>query len=178
MEFQILFKKTLIVKHRYCSFLFFHSEAYEIVLAVCTVLSYSLFSHLPLVRSLRPFCQDQWMLFGVFFPPIFEINDHLEILKFSPCWISGYHFFGFCSGFHLFPLPAFFLRNFSLPFLNLFTEHGLYWPGLLSLFGAELCNQVLDLFIISKVDLLCVEFSFSFKILLLNFFFFCRFFMM
>lgn len=39
MEFQILFKQTLIVKHTYYSFFFFfHSEAYEIVLAVCTVL--------------------------------------------------------------------------------------------------------------------------------------------
>ena len=58
VEFQILFKWTLVVKHNLV-FVVVHGKVYKIVLAVCTILFYSLFNNLPMVISLRPFCQDQ-----------------------------------------------------------------------------------------------------------------------
>lgn len=112
----------------YSSFLFLHSEAYKIVLAVYTILSYYLFNYLPLVRSLRPFCQDQWMLFGLFLflpnPPYLELLA--TFLKFCSSCISGYHFFGFCSGFHLLLLLAFF---FSI--ISLFVFEPFHWTWLI-----------------------------------------------
>lgn len=112
-------------------------------LSLLSVLFYSLFNHLPLVRPSRPFCQDHWILFV---PQPLHIWDYwLPSWNFLHLGFQGIIYLGFAQDFVFSPFPAFFLHNFSLPFLNPFIELGLYWPGLLFLFGRELCNQVLDM---------------------------------